>query len=64
MAHPENKTEPEIRSLEDLTVTYDMKKLYAEARKEFENLSSDRELLGQDSISAFFNLEDLDDARN
>lgn len=64
MPASDDSPESEVRSLEDLIVTYDMKKLYAEAREEFESASTDRELLGQDSISAFFNLEERDDERN
>lgn len=64
MPDSDDNAEREVRSLEDLTVTYDMKKLYAEAREEFESVSSNRELLGQDSISAFFDLEGLEDERN
>lgn len=63
----QEKTPPaisEVTNLDDLIVAYDMRKLAAEARTEFETLISTRELLGQDAIGSFFNLKLKDDARN
>lgn len=65
MANPETpSSSPEVTSLENLVITYDMRKLLADAREELENAYSNRELLGQQAISTFFNLEDPNNARN
>lgn len=66
MSQPENTPPaiPEVTSLDDLVVTYDMGKLMAEARTEYDNLIASRELLGQDAIGSFFNLNLKDDERN
>lgn len=53
-----------VTSLDDLIVTYDMKKLFAEAKSEFESIVSTRELLGQKAIGTFFNLDLRKDERN
>jgi len=42
--------------LSDLTITYDLRKLKAEAEKEFEVQINTRELLEQNAISRFFDL--------
>lgn len=66
MPSPEHPSpqEPAITSLDDLVVTYDMKKLLAEAKTEFESVVSKRELLGQQAIGSFFNLDLPSDERN
>lgn len=66
MATPENDPQAQrsIKSLDDLIVTYDMKKLLSDAKSEFESVVSTRELLGQQAIGSFFNLDLRDDARN
>ncbi|MDQ8180851.1 hypothetical protein [Pelagicoccus sp. SDUM812005] len=66
MAAPENDPQAQgsIKSLDDLIVTYDMKKLLSDAKSEFESVVSTRELLGQQAIGSFFNLDLRDDARN
>ncbi|MDQ8186326.1 hypothetical protein [Pelagicoccus sp. SDUM812002] len=66
MSQPEN-TPPatsEVTSLEDLVVTYDMGKLLVEARAEYDSIIASRELLGQEAIGNFFNLNLKDDERN
>lgn len=66
MSQPENTppSHSEITSLDDLVVTYDMRKLMAEARTEYDNLIASRELLGQEAIGSFFKLNLKDDERN
>jgi len=54
----------EVNTLDDLIVKYDMGQLLKEARNELDYASSNREFLGQQAISHFFNLEDPDNARN
>ncbi|MBC2607387.1 hypothetical protein [Pelagicoccus albus] len=64
MSDSEKTQEVVVRSLDDLIVTYDMKALYKAAREEFDSAAQNRELLEQDAIGSFFNLEDDSDARN
>ncbi len=66
MPNPKHDTisQETISSLDDLIVTYDMKKLLAEAKIEFESIVSSRELLGQQAIASFFNLDVHEDERN
>ncbi|MBK1875715.1 hypothetical protein [Pelagicoccus mobilis] len=65
---PESNSAPdipsEVTSLENLIVRYDMRKLRQEAKEQLENASDNRELLGQQAIANFFNLDDSDNARN
>ncbi len=66
MPNPEHDSSQQetVTSLDDLVVTYDMKKLLSEAKSEFESIVSSRELLGQQAIGSFFNLDLQDDERN
>lgn len=56
--------EQKVTSLDALVVTYDMRELLAQAKDEYQNIISSRELLGQDAIGSFFNLNLKDDERN
>lgn len=66
MSQPENTPPPnsEVTSLDDLVITYDMRKLLAQAKLEYQNIITTRELLGQEAIGSFFNLDLKDDERN
>lgn len=65
MEHTKNAPSAEtVSSLSDLVIRYDMSKMISEAKVEFEALESSRELLDQNAIGNFFNLDQSDNAGN
>lgn len=63
----ENQTSPKAssQSLDNHIIRYDMGKMLEDARTEFDSALASRELIDQNSIAKFFNLEaDNSDERN